>query len=138
MFNKDLEKRVEKLIESRNLSIENLGKRLNDVERQLEPKPAFEVGEHVNFFLLGQEFEGEIVRNDYDYSSYFSFLEPQKIGTMTDKWRIKYLDKNDVVQIVVVKEEDIWTEESNEITDIYDHLYELKEQIKELKSKKTK
>jgi len=138
MFNKDLEKRVEKLIESRNLSIENLGKRLNDVERQLEPKPAFEVGEHVNFFLLGQEFEGEIVCNNYDYSSYFSFLEPQKIGTMTDKWRIKYLDKNDVVQIVVVKEEDIWTEESNEITDIYDRLYELKEQIKELKSKKTK
>jgi hypothetical protein len=129
-------KELKSLIDSRNISIENIGTRLNKIEEQLKPEPAFKEGDLVSFFLVGEEFEGEIVKRQDKYWFILGGNNEDPIVPGTTNWVVKYLDKNEVVQEVVVKEEDILSEDGNEISDIYNELFELRERIKELETKK--
>ena len=117
---------------------DKLLKRVVSIEDQLKPEPAFKKGDMVNFFLIGNEFEGEIVEPIYKYENsggggFFSF--PTKTDII-ESWRIAYLDKNEVVQTVAIKEEDIWFDEECPITDLYDQLEELRYQVELLKGNK--
>lgn len=96
------------------------------IEKQLKPEPLFETGDLVKFFLIGNEFEGEIVgKCHFDYFN----KEPQK-------WYVKYLDKNNVEQTVMVNEEDIWVESDDCIDYFQNQIEELSFRLKALENKK--
>lgn len=101
-------------------------KRLFRIEEQLKPEPTFENGDIVKFLLIGNEFEGEIICNCYE--DYFN--------KESQKWYVKYLDKNNVSQTVMVNEEDIWVESDDCIDYIQNQIEELSFRLKALENKK--
>jgi hypothetical protein len=92
--------------------------RLFKLEEQLKPEPAFKAGDLVNFFLVGNEFEGEITG----------------IDGWTGNWRIKYLNDVNSINEVVVKEEDIWVDEICDICQLREEVAELRYQVELSKS----
>ena len=118
-------KRVEKLmsvvgINDEGNQIDNLkqlSERIGKIEEQLKPKPAFKKGDMVNFFLIGNEFEGEIVAPNYKMINRGIWREETD---EIDSWTIAYLDKNDKIQTLAIMEEDIYPQEE----DVIDYLHE--------------
>jgi hypothetical protein len=135
MFNKELKNRVrglESVVESTGNSIRD---RLNKIEKQLKPEPAFKAGDLVNFFLVGNEFEGEIVRPIADIIGWNNYLP---VLAELSKWEIKYLDKNEVVQKVVVEEEDIYPLEEDDIDYLHQRINDLVLRLNKLEGRGTK
>lgn len=132
---KQIEERIEQRSENLNEVVNKINSRLNKIEEIINP-PTFEVGDIVNFFLVDNEFIGEIVRENVVIEQYLFFPSYKKDG----RWVVKYLDANNVSQEVAVKEEDIWVDDGcliNERFDgIYDELDLLRSEIKTLKGKK--
>ena len=136
-------KRVEKLmsvvgINDDNNQINNLKKlseRLDEIEEQLKPKPAFKKGDMVNFFLIGNEFEGEIVAPNYKMINRGMWREATD---EIDSWTIAYLDKNDKIQIAAVREEDIYPQEEDAIDYLHGRINEIVLRLNKLEGIGTK
>jgi pectate lyase len=130
MFNTKLEKRIKNIDEQTGRSFDEVSKRLSKIEEQLKPEPAFKTGDLVNFFLVGNEFEGEIV------GKYHTIWDSLNRSEQVQSWSIKYLDKNETLIEVVVKEEDIWVDECDCIDCLQDQIEELSFRLKALENKK--
>jgi hypothetical protein len=115
----ELELKVSDRVSDNEETLIKVNERLSKIEEQLKPEPMFKAGELVNFFLVGNEFEGEIAYNDYE-----------------DCWLIEYLDKNNVVRSATIKEEDIWVDECDCIDCLQDQIEELSFRLKALENKK--
>jgi hypothetical protein len=133
--NKKLQENINKLNLTVFQEIKNSNKRIDKIEKQLKPEPSFKSGDIVNFFLIDNEFRGKIIDVSSKISNYgMWYYRESDVG----KWIVEYLDKNDVIQTVEVKEEDIWSDEEDVITDIYEQIEELRYQVEFLKGKNKK
>lgn len=112
-------------------------KRIKEIEEQLKPKPAFEKGDIVNFFLINNEFVGEIVEQERE-SSYRSFFDYPSERETTGRWIIRYLDANNIPQEVAIKEEDIWVDEEDKDEYIHDRINRVIERVAKLEGRGNK
>ena len=134
MFGNNQIEKINERFSDLETSERNFSQRIKLIEEQLAPEPKFKKGDLVHFFLVGNEFDGEIVgRDSWSYDCYLSYVNIE-----TNDWRIKYLDKNDVAQYVNVNEKDIWRDEDDCIDCLFSEIEDLRLRLKKLEDNKKK
>lgn len=135
MFGNNQIEKINERFSDLEVSERNFSQRIKLIEKQLEPKPSFKKGDIVNFFLIDNEFVGEIVEQEREYSYRYFFSNPSE-REATGRWLVRYLDANNVSQEVAVKEEDIWVDDGCQMCELHDQIEELSFRIKAIENKK--
>jgi len=111
IINKIMEEMIE---ETGKIEVTGDMDKLEERIEALENPPKFKRGDIVSFFLADKEITGEIISQDKD------------ITTKCYEYDICYLDKNDVIQRVIVNEKDLFLSGED---DIYERLEDLECQV---------
>lgn len=115
-----------------NKKIKELDKRIIELEKRIN-KPKFKEGDVVSFFVADKELVGEI--NDV-----FSLWPNREEGSRI--YEIRYVNKNDSVEHIIVNEKNIFSLKSEQdevcerLEDLEDQVDFLAIQLEKLKNKK--
>ena len=111
IINKIMEEMIE---ETGKIEVTGDMDKLEERIEALENPPKLKRGDIVSYFLVDKEITGEIISQDKD------------ITTKCYEYDICYLDKNDVIQRVIVNEKDLFLSGED---DIYERLEDLECQV---------